>query len=93
MTFLPTARCEVCGNFVEIHPLEPGGEDVWRLEAHDAAGGTIHFEQHNPDAAALVPRVCERCGEHSVSLTAAGADVQAVCSACGHRWTTGHLNQ
>jgi hypothetical protein len=31
------------GHFVEIHPLEPGGEDVWRLELHDTSGRTIRL--------------------------------------------------
>jgi hypothetical protein len=38
-----TARCRVCGHFVEIHPIEPGGEDVWRLELHNTAGQTIRL--------------------------------------------------
>ena len=26
-----TRRCPVCGHAVEVHPVEPGGEDVWRF--------------------------------------------------------------
>lgn len=39
-----TARCVHCGQFVEIHPIEPGGAEVWRLEMHDVTGQTIRLD-------------------------------------------------
>ncbi len=96
-TFLPTARCDVCGYFVEVHPTNPEAgpqaEDGWRLEMHDTAGRTIHLEQNpNPTADCIVVRNCEQCGLSSVELTNAAPDLRATCSDCGCAWLTGHLN-
>jgi hypothetical protein len=37
---MPGGTCPECGYLVEIHPIEPGGREVWRLEAHDRTGNT-----------------------------------------------------
>jgi hypothetical protein len=96
-TFLPTARCDVCGYFVEIHPTNPEAgpysEDAWRLEMHDTAGRTIHLEQNpNPAADCIVARKCKQCGSSAVELTNAAPDLRVTCSQCGYAWVTGHLN-
>jgi hypothetical protein len=36
-----TARCPSCRHPVEIEPLEPGGEGVWRFAYHDSQGNTL----------------------------------------------------
>ncbi len=96
-TFLPTARCDLCGYFVEIHPTNPEArpysEDAWRLEMHDTGGRTIHLEQSpNPAADCIVARECERCASSAVELTNAAPDLRATCSECGYAWLSGHLN-
>src|SRR4051812_23422997 len=64
MTFLPTARCAGCGRFVEIHPIIPGGLDVWRLEMHDATGCTLTpTSDGNPRADSVMPDECVQCRE------------------------------
>jgi len=92
-TFLPTARCPACGHFVEIHPMEPGGEEVWRLEMHDLSGRTLRLgPKSNPAADCLMPTECDRCKGAAVSWNPAGDDVEANCAECGYIWRTGHLN-
>jgi len=96
-TFLPTARCEACGHFVEIHPTNPDAgpyaEEAWRLEMHDRAGRTMRLEENpNPDADCIVTRECERCRSTAVELSNAAPDLRATCSDCGYVWRTGHLN-
>jgi hypothetical protein len=73
--------------------MEPStSAEVWRLEMHDPSGRTVHIQQDNPDADCVMPRECPHCGLESVTLSAAGRDVEGTCSECGHRWLTGHLN-
>lgn len=96
-TFLPTARCETCGNFVEIHPTNPEAgpysEEAWRLEMHDTSGRTMRLGQdQNPAADCIMRRRCERCGSNAVDFSNAVPDVRATCNDCGHEWLTGHLN-
>src|SRR5690349_550366 len=97
-TFGATARCDACGHWVEIHPKEPASEPydpaIWRLEAHEAATGrTMGLgKDPNPDADALMPRKCEKCGRSTLSLKNAAPDVRATCSDCGHTWITGRAN-
>jgi hypothetical protein len=94
-TFLPTARCPVCGYFVEIHPMEPStSADVWRLEMHDRSGRTVHVgPSTNPLADCLMPDACVQCGSHSVSVRPESEDIEATCEKCRHGWRTGHLNE
>ena len=92
-TFLPTARCPVCQRFVEIHPIEPGGSEVWRLEMHDTAGQTLRLEpDRNPPADSVTPTTCTRCDSDSLSLRPGADHIEAECSDCSHRWRTGRLN-
>jgi hypothetical protein len=98
-TLLPTARCQVCANWVEINPTNPGPDPydpaAWRLEAHEPTRGTTIRLGHdgNPAADALVVRHCEKCGgEWTVSLENVAPDLVATCSACGRTWVTGHAN-
>lgn len=94
-TFLPTARCPVCGWFVEIHPMEPStSADVWRLEMHDRLGRTVHIEPNNqPLADSVMPDACVRCASHSISFRPDGDHIEATCRVCSHVWRTGHLNE
>ena len=74
-------KSESCGNYVEIHPTEPGGADVWRLEMHDNQGRTMSpGERVNPDADCLRPDMCERCSADSFSLKFENA-----CIVCMHQ--------
>lgn len=94
-TFLPTARCPVCGCFVEIHPMEPSSSaDVWRLEMHNRSGRTVHVgPNNNPLADCLMPDACVQCGSHSVSVRPEDEHIEATCEDCRHVWRTGHLNE
>jgi hypothetical protein len=61
LPFLPHGRCPACSHAVQIHPLEPGGEDVWRLEMHDTEGRVIPMGN-------LKGRACPECGSGYFSV-------------------------